>query len=106
MKALTEILESIVSVNERYRTLKMSFISDQTEMLRDLSCAYSDLIQHKSEAKDEWLDSYNLFKGSNAAKQRFADSEVRHYSLIKDNLTAIKIKIDVMRTTVSANKQQ
>ena len=106
MRELQEILNSIESANDRYRTLKLSFISDQTEILRDLSCAFVDLIDHKKEARNNWLDVYNSTDGTNALKTRKADSEIREYDLIKGIMKAVQMQIDSVRSTISANKQQ
>ena len=104
MKPLTEILESITSANERYRTQKLSFTSDLTEICRDLSCANYDLIEHKRVAKDDWLNAYNTFKGTNASKERYADSEVRELSLIRDTMRHIKTQLFVIGQGITANR--
>jgi hypothetical protein len=104
MIPLTDILASIEAANDRYRTLKLSFASDLTEILRDLSCASYDLIEHKRLSKNEWLDAYNKFKGSNAAKERFADSEVRELGMIRDVMRHLKTQQFVIGQTVSLNK--
>lgn len=106
MRDLIEILTEIGDTNDKFRTLKLSFISEQTEMLRTFSCCYGDLVDHKDFYKDQWLDSYNLHKGSNAAKKGFANSEVRELALIRLKMTAVKVQIDTLRTSISANKQR
>lgn len=106
MKDLNGILESVVSANDRFRTLKLSQVHEQSEILRDLSCAYSDLILWKDHYRNAWLDAYNSESGSNAKKEREADSKVREYEKIKDLLRAIDNQMDAIRSTISANKKQ
>ena len=106
MKPLEEILTSINAANDRYRFLKLSFISEQSEILRDLSCAFVDLIDHKKEARNSWLNVYNSTEGTNALKTRRADTEVREYDLIKGIMKAVQMQVDSVRSTISANKQQ
>ena len=104
---LEEILTNIQTANDKYRVLKLSQIQDQSEILRDLSCAYTDLsILFKREYREQWLDVYNTANGSNAAKERIADTEVREYDLINDVLRAVANQMDSLRTTISANKQR
>ena len=105
MRPLEQILTSINDANDRYRTLKLSFISEQSEILRDLSCAFVDLIEHRKESRNSWLDTYNSTEGTNALKTRKADSEVREYDLIKGVMKAVQMQIDSVRSTISANKQ-
>lgn len=106
MKELTGILDRIINANHRYRILKLSNVIEQSEILRDLSCAYSDLTLLKEQYRDEWLDAYNAETGSNAKKERSADSSVREYDKVKDVLRATELQIQVVRSTISANKKQ
>ncbi len=106
MRDLNEILENIVSSNDRFRILKLSDTHTQSEILRDLSCSYSDLILWKDHFRNAWLDAYNEESGSNAKKEREADSRVREYEKVKDLLRAIDNQMDAIRSTISANKKQ
>ena len=101
---LNKILEVINGANDRYRTLKLSQTIDQSEILRDLSVSYSDLTDHKIKAREQWLDIYNGSKGSNASKERQADSEVLEYDMIKDIMKACELLMNSIRSTLSANK--
>jgi hypothetical protein len=104
MRDIHLIGQDIRSVKERYRTHKLSFVIDQSEMLRDISCCYMDLTDHKIYERERWLDAYNEFKGSHAAKERFADTQVPEYDKIKDLLTACKVLKESIVSTLSANK--
>jgi hypothetical protein len=101
---LNNILGKIQQINDRYRTLKLGDTHTQSEILRDLSCSFNDLITHKIDARERWLDAYNSYKGSNASKERYADSEVREYDIIKDLMTALKMQKESVVSTLSANK--
>lgn len=104
MRELNDILTDISEANEKYRTLKLSFTLDQSDILRTLSCCYVDLVEHKRQARESWLDVYNMIDGTNAAKEREADMQVKEYDLIKDVMKAVDIQIQTIRSTLSANK--
>lgn len=105
MRDLNEILASIDKATEDYRTLKLGFTANQSDILRDLSVAYKDLTDHKTEAGNEWLDRYNEHKGNNAQKERYADSEVRQYDMIKDIMKSVELLTKSLVMTISANRQ-
>lgn len=102
LKPLLDIIEEVQSINTRYRTCKLSLTHDQAEILRDLSVCYSDLVIHKIEAKKQWLNSYNSAKGTNAAKEREADTLVQDYDLITYLLRAVDNQIQSIRSTIGA----
>lgn len=104
MRELNDILTDITLANEKYRTLKLSFTIEQSDILRTLSCCYVDLVEHKRIAREAWLDIYNSIDGTNAAKEREADNQVKEYDLIKDVMKAVSMQIDSIRSTISANK--
>ncbi len=105
MKPIQEILDCINDANNRFRVQKLSQVADQSTILRDLSCSFMDLVWHKRDARELWLNAYNNHKGTNAAKERYADSEVQEYDLIRDVMKAVSMQIDSIRSTISANKQ-
>ena len=105
MKDLTEVLDTINKATEDYRTLKLSFTANQSDILRDLSIAYKDLTDHKTEAGNTWLDRYNEHQGNNAQKERYADSNVREYDMIKDIMKSVEILIKSLVMTISANNK-
>lgn len=104
MKPLAEILGSIEFNNNRYRILKLADTHTQSDILRCLSCAFMDLTDHKIKSREAWMDVYNKAQGSNASKEREADSEVMELSLIRDVLKAVGLQMDSIRSTLSANK--
>jgi hypothetical protein len=104
MREINSILEDLTTQNERYRNLKLSLTHEQSEILRTVSCCYVDLTDHKTFERERWLDAYNEFKGSHAAKERYADTQVPEYDKIKDLLTACKVLKESIVSTLSANK--
>ena len=104
MRDLNDILIDINSANEKYRTLKLSFTIEQSDILRTLSCCYVDLVEFKREFREQWLNVYNEIEGTNAAKEREADNKVKEYDTIKDVMKAVSMQIDSIRSTISANK--
>lgn len=104
MKPIQEILDCIEKANDRFRVQKLSQVAEQSTILRDLSCSFMDLIWHKRDAREAWLNAYNNHKGTNAAKERYADSEVMEYDMIRDVMKAVQMNIDAIRSTISANK--
>ncbi len=106
MKDLHDILELIEITNDKYRGCGISFTQTQSEILRDYDVCFFDLTEHRIFYHNKWLDAYNRTQGSNAAKNREADIQVRELYLIRHTMTAIKTKIDVLRSNISANKKQ
>lgn len=104
MKDLIEVLQTIDKANDRYRTQKLSLPIEQSEILRDLAVSFKDLTDHKIEYGNRWLDAYNKATGTNAAKERQADNEVREYELVKENMRAVSNLIDSLRSTISSSK--
>jgi hypothetical protein len=104
MREYQEIFDEIESIRERYKVQKLSFISDQAEMLRDISCCYDELTDHKSYQRERWMAVYNLTTGSVAAKERFADTQVPEYDKVKDKLSSCKMLKESLVSTLSANK--
>lgn len=104
MKPLLEVLQTINDATDRYRTLQLSHTIEQSEILRDLSVSFKDLTDHKIESGKEWLNAYNSIKGSNASRERHADTEVMEYDLITANMKAVSNLMDAIRSTLSANK--
>lgn len=104
MKPLIQVLDRIQQAKETYDTLKLTQVSDQSQILRELSISYHDLSDHRIEAREEWMDYYNEAKGSNAHKERYADSKVPELYKIRRIMESTKILIDSVRSTISAAK--
>lgn len=104
MKPLTEILSNINSVKDKYELCKLSLTADQSSILRDLSTALFDLTHYKIQAHIDWLTAYNEHKGSNPAKERYADTTVPEMYMIRQIMTSANKVFDSVRSTLSANK--
>lgn len=104
MRPLPEILAKIDSATERYETKQLGLISDQAEILRDLSVALHFLVPHKIEAHTRWLEKYYEHKGSNPQKERHADKEVPELYMIRHFLNSGYKVMESLRSTISANK--
>lgn len=104
MRDLNLILSDLNSANDSYRTLKLSHTIEQSEILRTVSCCFLDITDHKTQARETWLNAYNSHKGSHAAKERYADTECPEYDKIKDIMAACKVFKESIISTLSANK--
>ncbi len=104
MKPLNEILERIQVAKETYDCLKLTQVSDQSRILRELSVSYHDLNDHRIEARENWMFHYNESKGSNAYREKFADHKVPDMYKIRRVMEATKTLIECVRSTISAAK--
>lgn len=106
MKNLEQILDTINKSCDRYETCKLSLVSDQSEILRDLSTALFKLSDLKVKAHEEWMSFYFQSKGkSEAAKEREADMKCPELYKIRNFLSAGYKVLDSVRSTLSANKE-
>jgi len=106
MKTLEVILKSIRDAKELYENCKLSLPADQTEILRTLSLAYSDLSEHRIEANEEWNKVYFSKIGSNALRSKESDKEVPHLYMIRRTMESTKILIDTVRSTLSSARSE
>ena len=104
MKDLDKILKNIRDAKDEYENCKLSLVADQTEILRKLSIAYSDLSEHRIEANDSWNIEYFKQQGSNALRSKEADRIVPQLYLIRRTMESTKILIDTVRSTLSSAK--
>lgn len=104
MRDLGEILEKINEAVSDYETKKLGLVHDQAEILRNISTGLYFLVSHKVEAHNKWMSSYMNHKGSNAARERFADSEVPELYLIRQVMSSAAKVQESLRSTISINK--
>lgn len=104
MKPLDEILERINKAKDAYDILKLSQISEQSEILRSLSISYSDLNDHRVKAKETWDFHYFEHQGSNAAREKYADLKCSELYLLRRTMESTKVLIEAVRSTISAAK--
>ena len=106
MKDLNEILANIDNAVSRYEHCKLGLVQDQAEIARDLSVNLHWLTDHRKQAHEAWLSVYlNSKASSSAAKEREADIKVGELYAIRHITTSASKVLDLMRTTISINKQ-
>ena len=105
MKKLEDILEELNQAIDNYHNQKLSLPSDQSEILRTISCNLYFLEEHRIAAHQKWQQEYFKATGSNAAKERWADNQVQELYQIRRIMTGAKIVCDAVRSTLSQAKQ-
>jgi len=107
MKPLKEVLNGINEAIDAYHTLKLHLVSDQSEILRKLSCNLAFLEEHRIEAHEKWQSTYFQSTGkTNAAKEREADLKVPELYKIRRIMTGAKVVNDAVRSTIGVYKKQ
>ena len=106
MKPIEEILSKVREGKGQYDNCKLSLTADQTEILRTLSLAYSDLSEHRIEANEKWNSIYFSKQGSNALRSKEADKEVPELYMIRRTMESTKILIDTVRSTLSSARSE
>lgn len=106
MKTLDEIKDNLIAAKEKYENCKLSLVPEQSEILRALSLAYSDLSEHRIEANDNWNEIYFKKQGSNALRSKEADKEVPEMYMIRRTMDSTKILIDTVRSTLSSARNE
>ena len=105
MKPLTEILEQINNQVDRYDTCQLGNVQDQAEIGRSISTALYWLEVYRVEAYNRWLDVYNETTGTNAAKEKAADSQVRELYQIRHIDRAASRVLEMLRSSIGVNKR-
>lgn len=106
MKDLNEILANIETAIERYENCKLGLVHEQAEIARDLSVNLHYLTAHRKQAHEDWLSVYMNSKAtSSAAKEREADIKVGELYMIRHITTSANKVLDILRSTISINKQ-
>lgn len=104
---LEEILNKINSAVEKYHHLELKMVSDQSEILRDLTTSLFFLESHRVEAYEKWHEAYNLSsEKTNAGKQRDADFQVQELYMIRRIMTGAYKVVDSIRSTISVNRKE
>lgn len=105
MKPLEDVLKKINDAVDRYEVCKLSFTSDQSEILQTLSTQLHWLAEHRIQANKDWMSEYFQSKGASAAaKEREADFKVPEMYQIRHVMRTTEKVIDAIRSTLSANK--
>lgn len=106
MKELDEILERIRSARDYYDTMHLEDVKMLSEVLRTLTNHLFYLAEYRIQYHEKWLDVYNNEEGTNAAKEREADSQVRELYQIRHLMTAGNKLVDIIRSQISIYKNE
>jgi len=107
MKPLTEVLRDFNEARDMYDILELKLISDQSEILRRLSVCNSHLAEHRIDAHTKWLSyQYNSTAKSQSGKDREADMKTPELYQIRHIMTAVKLLMDSVRSTISTHKKE
>lgn len=107
MKDLTEILFCINQAVDKYEHLKLKQITEQSEILRELTTNLYWLEEYRIQAHEKWHSIYFQSTGkSNASKEREADNKCPEIYQIRRITTAAYKVVDSIRSTISAYKRE
>lgn len=105
MKPLAQILDAIQLAVEQYETKNLSLIQDQSEIAKDISVNLFFLTDHKLEAFYRWNKAFiESNHKSDQKKEAEAHEQVPEYIKICQIQKAGENVLQIMRTTISANK--
>jgi len=104
MKELEQILNDLREVRDCYDKMYLKDVDKLSNLLRRMMSAMFYLVEIRIEAHERWLDAYNETPGTNAAKEREADNQVRELYQIR-HITRISEKTaDAIRSQISLYK--
>jgi predicted outer membrane protein len=103
-KELEAILDDLKTAGDTYDAMYLKDVDSLSTVLRMIMSANFYLVEYRVEAHERWLDVYNETSGTNAAKTRVADTEVkelyqiRHISRISEKVAdSIRSQIGICR---------
>lgn len=105
MKDLNEILGEVNKTMESIELTKLGATHTRTEQLEKLALCFHWLTEHRDKAHKDWMSFYfNSKANSSAAKERESDMKCPELYTIRHLMTSVKLVIDSLRTSISANK--
>jgi hypothetical protein len=105
MKPIDEILLRVNKTMDSIEQTKIGATHNRTEQLEDLALCFHWLTEHRDKAHKDWMSYYFGSKAnSSAAKEREADMRCPELYTIRHLMTSVKLVIDSLRTSISANK--
>lgn len=105
MKPLNDILSDVQALVSELEVKKLELIRDRSEISDKLAICNYWLVGHRDFFKKKWEIAYsNCPEKSHVSKERFADNQVPELYTIRHVMGAIKLLIDSLRTSISANK--
>lgn len=106
MKPLYDILEAINDSVEAYETCKLGDVHTQSEIARNLSVNLKYLADAKVCFHEDWIQAFGKSdKKSDTKRAIDADTECPELYKIRQVQRATENLLNVVRSTISANKQ-
>lgn len=106
MKELDEVLTQIRKAREDYDTMTLQDNLKLSEILRTLSSNLFYLTEYRITAHERWLTVYNQSSGTNAAKEREADNQVKELYMIRHIHAQGNKLVDVIRSQIGIYKRE
>ena len=107
MITLEDVLKEINEQVDKYHTLQLKAIIDQSEILRSLTSSLFWLEKYRVDAHEKWNSVYFQSQGkSGAAKDREADLKVPELYMIRRIMTGGYKVVDSIRSTISIHKKE
>ena len=107
MKELTEILSNINASVDTYEGMELQEFKELSEILRALTSNLYYLEAHRVEAHTKWHEVYFTCKQpSNAAREKWADNEVKELYMIRRTMTSAYKIVEAIRSQISIYKKE
>ena len=107
MKTLEEILDGINNSVDSYQTLLLKNVSEQSNILRDLTTNLHQLETYRADYYDDWLNVYFTCKhSSDAARCKWADNEIKELHRIRKIMRGGYKVVESIRSTISVSKRE
>lgn len=107
MKSLQELLENIQDAIERYQTLHLKQVPDQSDILRILTTNLEQLEVYRADYYDDWLNIYFTCDAtSDAQKTKWCDNKVPELHRIRKIMRGAYKVVDSIRSTISVYKRE
>lgn len=100
---MLEILLTKIAIQRvKYETQELSFISDQKDLLRNLTCLYDELTDLAIESRKDWTLRFERSElTAVSARIAYADLKTPNEYTIKMKLKSTEKLIDSLRSTLS-----
>ena len=105
-KELEVILNDIRKVRDEYDKMYLKDVDKLSELLRRIMSANFYMVEIRIEYHERWLDVYNETKGSNAAKERESDHQVRELYQIRHITRVAEKTAEAIRSQMSYYKNK
>ena len=106
LEIMEEILKKIRESVDRYNNIPLENYKELSEILRTLTSNLFYLEAYRVKAKNEWMESYFDCEGTNANKERVADSEVKELYMLRHLMSSVYRITDSLRSQISIYKKE